>query len=391
MSQPTIRLKAGKERPVLQGHPWIFSGAIDALDTSLPAGAAVRICASDGTFLARGYVNPKCAITVRVVTLRDEPIDGDFVQHRVEAALALRRAVLPEDTTAFRLLNGEGDGLPGIIADVYAETIVVQCLTAGADMLRNDWMASLQTLLSPQCIFERSAGSVRREEGLASFEGVRAGALPDAGVIIRESGLQFVVDIAHGQKTGFYLDQRDNRRLVRDLAGGRNVLNAFSYSGAFSVYAAAGGANRVVSVDSSLPALDLARRSWLLNPSSVTAEWVSGDVFEYLRDMPEEFGLVVLDPPALVKRRHDLDRGIRAYRDLHVQTLRRLPADTFLFTFSCSQHMSRDLFLKIVHGAAADARREVQVLRHLGAAADHPFSLAHPEGEYLKGLLLHLR
>lgn len=391
MSELTIRLKAGKERPVLQGHPWIFSGAIDALDTSLPAGTAVRICASDGTFLARGYVNPKCAISVRVVSLRDDPINADFVHRRVEAALALRRALLPENTNAFRLLNGEGDGLPGIIADVYGDTIVVQCLTAGADVLRNDLMASLQALLSPQCIFERSAGNVRREEGLASFEGVRAGTLPDSGVIIRESGLQFVVDVAHGQKTGFYLDQRDNRRLVRDLARGRNVLNAFSYSGAFSVYAAAGGASRVVSVDSSLPALDLAQRSWSLNSSPVTAEWVTADVFEYLREMPEEFGLVVLDPPALVKRRHDLERGIRAYRDLHVQTLRRLPADTFLLTFSCSQHMSRDLFLKIVHGAAADTRREVQVLRHLGATADHPVSLAHPEGEYLKGLLLHLR
>jgi len=387
----TLRLKPGKERPVLQGHPWIFSGAIDRLDAALAAGAHVRICASDGTFLARGYVNPKCAITARVLTRADEPIDADFVHGRVRAALDLRRTLLSADTDAFRLLNGEGDGLPGVIADVYGGTVVLQCLTAGADSLRPDVIASLESLLSPSCVYERSAGAVRREEGLASFEGVRLGALPIPEVQIREHGLHFIVDVEHGQKTGFFLDQRDNRLLVRELAAGRLVLNAFSYSGAFSIYAAAGGAARVVSIDSSAPALELGKRSWSLNAAAAEAEWIDGDVFEYLREMPEPFGLVVLDPPALVKRRHDLDRGVRAYRDLHVQVFRRLPKDAFVVTFSCSQHMSRDLFVKVVHGAAADARCDVQVLRHLGAAADHPMSLAHPEGEYLKGLLLHVR
>lgn len=391
MDEATIRLKPGKQRPVLQGHPWIFSGAIDRLDPNLAAGTQVRICASDGTFLARGYVNPKCVIAARVLTRVDEPIDAGFVRARVDTALALRRAVLPPETDAFRLLNGEGDGLPGLIADVYGNTVVLQSLTAGADALRPDLVATLQSLLSPECVYERSAGAVRREEGLASFEGVRAGTLPASEVRIRECGLQFLVDVEHGQKTGFFLDQRDNRRLLRELARGRTVLNAFSYSGAFSVFAAAGGAVRVVSVESSLPALDLARRNWSLNPTSVDAEWIATDVFEYLRQMQEPFGGMVLDPPALVKRRHDLDRGVRAYRDLHVQALRRAPKDAFVLTFSCSQHMSRDLFVKVVHGAAADVGCDVQLLRHLGAGADHPMSLAHPEGEYLKGLLLRVR
>ena len=230
---------------------------------------------------------------------------------------------------------------------------------------------------------------MRREEGLAPEEGVVAGEVPAGPVSIRENGLRFLVDVQGGQKTGFFLDQRDNRALVRQLAAGRDVLNAFAYTGAFSIYAAAGGARHVTSVESSARALDLARDNWSVNQlDAAVGEFVEADVFRYLRDVERTFDLLILDPPALVKRRQELMRGARAYKDLHLWAFRRAAPDAYVMTFSCSQHVSAELFWKIVHGAAVDARRQVQVLRHLGPGADHPTSLAHPEGEYLKGLLL---
>lgn len=390
MTEPTLVLKSGKDRPVRFGHPWIFSGAIDRIDGEVAPGGVVRLCAADGSALGRAYFNPRCAIAARVLTRHDEPVDAAFIRERLAAALGLRRAILPESTNAFRLVNGEGDGLPGLIVDVYASTVVLQCLTAGADGLRPLLLAALQELLAPDCIYERSSGAVRREEGLESFDGVRHGSLPGMVEIV-ENGLRFAVDIEHGQKTGFFLDQRDNRQWARGLAGGRRVLNAFGYTGAFAVYAAAGGAAQVVSIDSSAPALVAAQRNVALNPSNVGSEWIEADVFHSLRQPQEPFDLLVLDPPALVKRRHDVDRGARAYKDLHLQAFRHAAPGAFLLTFSCSQHLSRELFAKIIHGAAADARRDVQIVRQLGAGGDHPVALAHPEGEYLKGLLLRVR
>ncbi|HVO24972.1 MAG TPA: class I SAM-dependent rRNA methyltransferase [Candidatus Margulisiibacteriota bacterium] len=389
MSEPIIHLKQGKERPVLLGHPWIFSGAIRELDPALPAGTLVRIDSAAGEFLGRGYANPRCAIAVRVLTRRDEPIDARFFHRRVADALALRHAILPADTEAYRLINGEGDRLPGFVADVYGPVVVLQCLTAGAAQLKRDLVTALQGALGPSGIYERSTGSVRREEGLEPAHGVIAGAVPADPFWVREAGHGFLVDVHGGQKTGFFLDQRDNRALAAQFAPGRMVLNAFAYTGAFSVYAGAAGARHVVSVESSARALDLARHNWTGNrlPSS-TAEFVEADVFEYLRDTNLAWDLLILDPPALVKRRHEVERGARAYKDLHLWAFRRASTGAYVLTFSCSQHVPADLFWKIVHGAAVDARREVQALRHLGPGADHPTSLAHPGGEYLKGLLL---
>jgi 23S rRNA (cytosine1962-C5)-methyltransferase len=389
VSEPIVRLKPKKERPVLLGHPWIFSGAIADLDPGLEPGQTVVVRSAGGEFLGRGYVNPHCAIAVRLLTRADEPVDAQLVQHRVAEALDLRRSILPPDTDAYRLLNGEGDFLPGTIADVYASTIVLQCLTAGAARLKALVIEALGATLAPAGIYERSTGAVRREEGLAPEEGVVAGEVPAGPISIRENGLRFLVDVQGGQKTGFFLDQRDNRSLVRQLAAGRDVLNAFAYTGAFSIYAAAGGARHVTSVESSARALDLTRGSWSVNQFDVSvAEFVEADVFRYFRDVERTFDLLILDPPALVKRRQELMRGARAYKDLHLWAFRRAAPDAYVMTFSCSQHISAELFWKIVHGAAVDARRQVQVLRHLGPGADHPTSLAHPEGEYLKGLLL---
>lgn len=389
MSEPIVRLKPKKERPVLLGHPWIFSGAIADLDPGLEPGQTVVVLSAGGEFLGRGYVNPRCAIAVRLLTRADEAIDAQLVQQRVAHALELRRRILPPASDAYRLINGEGDFLPGTIADVYASSIVLQCLTAGAAKLKPLVIEALDATLAPAGIYERSTGTVRREEGLAPEEGVVAGEVPAGPVSIRENGLRFLVNVQGGQKTGFFLDQRDNRALVRQLAAGHDILNAFAYTGAFSIYAAAGGARHVTSVESSPRALDLARDNWSVNQLGAgVGEFVEADVFRYLRDVERTFDLLILDPPALVKRRQELMRGARAYKDLHLWAFRRAAEDAYVMTFSCSQHVSPELFWKIVHGAAVDARRQVQVLRRLGPGADHPTSLAHPEGEYLKGLLL---
>lgn len=389
VSDPIVRLKPRKERPVLLGHPWIFSGAVADLDPNLEPGQTVTVHSAAGEFLGRGYVNPRCAIVVRLLTRVDEPIDAAFVQHRIARALELRRGVVPPDTDSYRLLNGEGDFLPGTIADVYASTIVLQCLTAGAAKLKPLLVDALRAALAPHVIYERSSGNVRREEGLPPEERALFGEEPQEPVLIREHGMRFFVDVRGGQKTGFFLDQRDNRALARTLASGRAVLNAFAFTGAFAIYAAAGGASRVTSVESSPRVLELARRNWMANDLAASAgETAEADVFRYLREVDRSFELLILDPPALVKRRQELARGTRAYKDLHLWAFRRAAAGAYIITFSCSQHVSAELFWKIVHGAAVDARRDVQVLQHLGPGADHPVSLGHPEGEYLKGLLL---
>jgi 23S rRNA (cytosine1962-C5)-methyltransferase len=323
-------------------------------------------------------------------------VDSAFIGRRIAGALHLRRAILPPKTDAFRVINGEGDFLPGIVADVYSSTVVLQCLTAGAERLKPWILEALSESLHPICIYERSVGNVRREEGLPQAVGALLGEAPSGPVEILENGLRFFVDVKAGQKTGFFLDQRDNRQLVRELGAGRRVLNAFAYSGAFSVYAAAGGASQVISVESSAGALEAARANWEANvhlpspqaPKPSSPSFLQADIFELLRQRSETYDLLVLDPPALVKRRHEVQRGARAYKDLHLWALKRAAPGAFIMTFSCSQHVSADLFWKIVHGAAVDAGRSLQMLRPLAAGADHPVSLAHPEGSYLKGMLL---
>ncbi len=385
---PTLVLRSGKDRPVRLGHPWIFSGAIRALDPALEPGTLARIVAADGSPLGVGTVNPRCAIAVRLLTRRDEPVDAAFIGRRIAAALALRARLVREDTDAYRLVNGEGDGLPGVLVDRYADTLVLQLLTAGAERLKPLLVAALAEHVRPAAIVERSEGAVRAAEGLAPAVGVVAGE-PPGEQVVRENGLRFLVHPGAGQKTGHFCDQRPNRARVRRLARGRRVLDAFAYSGGFAVHAGAGGAARVVVVDSSAAALAGAERNWVLNNLDADrAEFVGGDVGRVLRERDEPFELLVVDPPALVKQRKDVARGARAYKDLNLWALRRAAPGAFLLTFTCSQHVDATLFRKIVAGAAADARRSVTVLEHLGPGPDHPVALGHPEGEYLHGLLL---
>ncbi|HEV8715852.1 MAG TPA: class I SAM-dependent rRNA methyltransferase [Candidatus Binatia bacterium] len=387
----TVTLKAGREGPVIAGHPWIFSGAIARIVGEGPAGSLAQVVAADGSIAGIGYVNPRCSITVRMLSRQLEDIDADFVYGRLTAALALRRAVVPANATAYRLVNGEGDLLPGLIIDVYGPFIVCQSLTAGADLLKPLVVEGLVRLLSPRGIYEKSEGGVRQEEGLSNAAGVLWGEEPPPLVEIQENDCRFLVNVRGGQKTGFFLDQRENRALLGTVAQGKRILNGFAYTGGFGLVAARNGAEHIISVDSSEAALRGAQKNWRMNnlPEDY-GEFVQADMFSYLRQITESFDVVVLDPPPFIRRRQDRKVGITGYKEINLQALRLVAPGGQLFTFSCSQHLSTADFFHTILFAAADARRNVRVLKYLGPAADHPVNLAHPEGTYLKGLWLWL-
>lgn len=387
----TITLKPGREGPVRAGHPWVFSGAIASIQGHDTPGALARVTAADGTRLGVGYHNPNCSIAVRMLTREDEPIDASFVRRRLETALDLRRTLLPPKTTGYRLVNGEGDFLPGFVVDVYEQFAVCQCLTAGAEALKSLLVEGLVSLLSLQGIYEKSEGNVRQEEGLTNATGLLWGVEPPTFIEMQEHGCRFLLDPRGGQKTGFFLDQRDNRRLVHDLAADKNVLNGFAYTGGFGIFAAMGGAKHTVSVESSNTALRLARQNWSLNHlPEQQGTFLQEDMFSYIRKAPRPFDLIILDPPPFVRRRQDTHTGLKGYKEINVQAFRNLAPGGHLFTFSCSQHVSAQDFHQTVLFAAADAKRQVQLLRYLGPAVDHPLNLFHTEGAYLKGFWLRL-
>jgi len=384
-----VFLKKGRETPILRGHPWIFSGAIERTDGDAAGGAVADVLDSRGNWLARGFYNPKSQIRVRVLTWEKEEIDANFFARRLSQAAALRARLLPASTDSYRLVNGEGDSLPGLVIDRYADFLVCQFFTAGIDALKSSVVDALSALFKPKGIYERSEGGVREEEELPPSVGVLAGEEPPELIAITENQLKFLVDIRGGQKTGFFLDQRDNRALLASLAQEMRVLNCFGYTGAFAAYAIKGGARQVVSLESSRSALDLAKQTFELNGfSAASYELIRADVFSYLKNSTEEFELIVLDPPSLAQRRGNVEAAAGSYKFLNLHALRLLQPSGLLFTFSCSQHLSSDLFQKIVFGAAVDAGRKVQLLKRVGHPPDHPVSLHHPEGEYLKGLLL---
>lgn len=384
-----VKLKPGKDGAARAGHPWIFSGAIREIEGEAPAGAFVRVEAADGALLGVGTFNPRGSIAVRLLGREGEPIDASLVRTRVAEARALRAdlGLIGEDT-GYRLLNGEGDWLPGVVVDVYAGWAVLQILTAGAERLREPLVEALVAEIAPHGVYERSAGGVRHDEGLTDRIGVAWGAEPPESIEIRENGARLLVDVRAGQKTGFYLDQRSNRALLASLASGRRVLNAFAYTGAFSVAAGLAGAAHVTSVETSGPALEAGREGWSrngLDPERAT--WVAEDVFDFLGRGDRRFDVVVLDPPPFARHRADRDRAVRAYRDLNRRALKAVERGGLLLTFSCSAHVPRDLFEHIVATSLGPGMR-LQVLARLGAAADHPVLAAHTEGEYLCGLLV---
>ncbi|MGH7798523.1 MAG: class I SAM-dependent rRNA methyltransferase [Candidatus Binatia bacterium] len=384
----TIYLKPGRERPVLNGHPWIFSGAIEQSQGNEQAGVA-DIFDSKGNWLARGLYNPKSQIRVRVLTWQKDAIDGDFFARRLRQAYAFRQRHLSAATSAYRIVNGEGDFVPGLFVDRYGGFLVCQFFSSGMALFREEILEALNDLDSIEGIFERSEGRVGDEEGLASSVGVMRGEAPPPAIEVMENGYKFLVDVRRGQKTGFFLDQRDNRAFLSSLARDRSVLNCFAYTGAFSVYAFAGGAKEVVTFDSSQAALELAERNLELNGfGDAPGELLKGDAFAYLKEIDKKFDLIVLDPPSLAHKRSDVDAAAGGYKFLNLHALKHLNPGGLLVTFSCSQHLPIELFQKIVFGAAVDARRKIAVIKRLGQPIDHPVSLHHPEGEYLKGLAL---
>ncbi len=386
---PNILLKKGRDVPILRGHPWIFSGAVEKIEGESASAGIADVFDHQRNWLARGLYNPKSQIRVRVLTWAKEEIDSSFFSRRLSDAAALREKLVSPSTDGYRLVNGEGDLLPGLVVDRYGEFLVCQFYTAGIDNLKGVVVDALMNLFKPRGIYDKSEGGVRDEEELPPSIGVLAGEEPPALIRIEENGIRFLVDIRKGQKTGFFLDQRDNRALLASLARERTVLNCFAYTGGFAAYALKGGAKRVVSVETSRPALDLAKQSFDLNGLSIgDRDLVRADVFSYLKNCAEEFDIVVLDPPSLAHRRGDVEAAAGGYKFLNLHALRLLEPGGMLLTFSCSSHISPDLFQKIVFGAAVDAGRIVQIVKRIGHAPDHPVSLHHPEGDYLKGLLL---
>ena len=390
---PRLRLKPGREKSLRLRHPWIFSGALATDDASHEHGITVDVHTADGAFMARAAYSPVSQIRARVWTFdAHEPIDAAFFARRVNRAVAERTPMQDAGHTGCRLIHGESDGLPGVIADRYADTIVLQLSSAGAERWRETIITALVGATGAACIFERSDADVRKLEGLLPRIGIAHGTLPDAVTFV-EDGLTYRADVVAGQKTGFYLDQRTSRARVRSLAAGRNMLNVFCYTGSFTLAALAGGATHVVSVDSSADALALARENMARNPTlpAARAEWVEADAFtelRKLRDRAATYDLIVLDPPKFAPTAAHAERAARAYKDVNLLALKLLRPGGLLATFSCSGGIDADLFRKIIAGAAVDAGADACVIGHFGAGADHPVALAFPEGEYLKGLLL---
>jgi 23S rRNA (cytosine1962-C5)-methyltransferase len=390
---PALVLAPGREKSSRLRHPWIFSGAVERVEGDPAPGDTVTVVAADGTFLARAAYSPESQIRARVWSFDSrDTIDAAFFARRIARAAAARASLFDASHSAARILHGESDGLPGAVADRYGDVIVLQCSSAGAERWRETIAAALAEATGARCVFERSDADVRSLEGLSPRVGPLVGDLPEAVAMV-EDDLAYRVDVALGQKTGFYLDQRENRRIVRRHALGRRVLNAFCYTGGFSLAALAGGATSVVSIDSSSEALQMARENLARNASldAARATWKEGDVFaelRKLRDVGESFDMVVLDPPKFAPTAAHAERAARAYKDINLLALKLLGPGGLLATFSCSGGISTDLFRKIVAGAAVDAAADAQVIAHLTAGADHPVALNFPEGDYLKGLLV---
>ncbi|MBI4928035.1 MAG: class I SAM-dependent rRNA methyltransferase [Anaerolineae bacterium] len=389
----TLTLRPGRDKSVLQGHPWIFSGAVDRVDGAPESGETVAVRSASGDFLAWAAFSPLSNIRARVWTRsQDESVDAAFFHRRLATALNMRVAMnIRQETNAMRLVHGESDGLPGLVVDQYNRWLVVQFLSAGPERWREDIIRQLVELFQPEGIFERSDVDVRELEGLLPRTGPLAGRAPVGPVEILENEIRYQVNLVEGQKTGFYVDQRFNRSRLRAYAEGREALNCFCYTGGFSLSALAGGARSVLSIDSSVDALRQAQENARLNGMTVPeTDWLEADVFtalRKLRDQARSFDLIVLDPPKFAPTAAQAERAARGYKDINLLAFKLLRPGGLLFTFSCSGGVSMDLFQKIVAGAAQDANADALVLERLYQGRDHPVSLNFPEGTYLKGLV----
>lgn len=390
----SLVLKKGREKAVLRKHPWIFSGAIQSVAGQPEPGETVEIQDANGQFLAWAAYSPTSQIRARIWGWDEaQPPDSDMLIQRIRDAVELRDRFIDKDqTSAYRLIHAESDLLPGLIVDQYAKSLVIQVLSAGIELLRDTIIQILVDLLHPDCIYERSDVAVRALEGLPERSGVVYGTLPDQPMIISENNLNFKVNLISGQKTGFYIDQRDNRQFCRQLAQGKSVLNCFSFTGGFTAYALAGGAKSTLSIDSSEEAIDLARENIALNQLPVDpCEWLVGDVFEALRSLRDQgqlFDMVILDPPKFAPTASQAQGAARGYKDINLYGFKLLKPGGMLMTFSCSGGINESFFQKIVADAALDAGVDAKILYRLSQAPDHPTLLSFPEGSYLKGLVI---
>ncbi len=386
-----IILKLGREKSAINQHPWLFSGAIQNIEGSPKNGELVQVYSGKGQFLGQGFFNKRTSISVRFLSFTDEPINNDFWVRKISQAIDLRRQIIdPATTNAYRLIHSEGDFLPGLVVDKYADYLSLQVSSAGMEKEKEVIIKILCEILKPVGIYERSDMISRKIEGLSPATGVVFGEVPDL-VEIKENGLKFLVDLKQGQKTGLFLDQRDSRAKVGKYSAGKKVLNCFSYTGGFSVYAAANQAKQTLSIELSADALKLTQDNFKLNNLSLeNNKLLQADVFDALRDLrkaeQEKFDLIILDPPAFTKNAESVKTAARGYKDINFQALHLASPNSLFVTCSCSQYIDQMLFQKIVHDAARDAQRQLQILEIWGQAADHPVSIAHPEGRYLKSL-----
>ena len=399
----TIILKKGKESSLLRFHPWIFSGAIQAIDDDVEEGDTVRVLSHDKQFLAVGHYQIG-SIAVRVLSFEDITIDGDFWRERLQKAYEVRKAIgvirKPSASsvridknvnTTYRLVHGEGDNLPGLIIDIYDDTAVMQAHSVGMHVCRQEIAEALVDVMgqSLHAIYYKSETTLPFKANLGQENGFIYGSTENNIAI--ENGLKFHIDWLKGQKTGFFVDQRDNRALLEHYSKGRSVLNMFCYTGGFSVYALRGGARLVHSVDSSAKAIELTRANVELNfPGDKRHEAYAEDAFKYLDEHDDTYDLIILDPPAFAKHRKALRNGLRGYTRLNVKGLQKIRHGGILFTFSCSQVVTKENFREAVFTAAAQTGRRVRILHQLHQPADHPINIYHPEGEYLKGLVLYV-
>ncbi len=383
-----VYLRNGKDKALRMGHPWVFSGAVHHVEGQADAGTICDVFTAGGELLGSGFINPGSTIRVRMLSTNGEMFNPSDLSQRIADAIALRAPLLDDKTDCCRLVNSEGDNLPGLIVDKYGPGLCVQILTAGMEKFTAEIVSCLGQCMSPDFIYERSDTDARLREGLSGRDGCMKGTLPPS-VTVLENGLRFNADIATGQKTGFFLDQRDNRALFAAYAKGKTLCDCFCYSGGFSVYGLSHDARYSTLVDISKEASGVAKSNCALNNIDRSRfETVGADVFDYLRKTDKQFECIVLDPPKFAKHKGEVSAAARGYKDINLLAMKNIRKNGILFTFSCSNAIDPNLFRQIVFAAAADSRRHVQVLHVLCAAPDHPFNIAHREGEYLKGLVL---
>lgn len=388
----TIKLRNGKDQSLKRFHPWIFSGAIARMDDGIAEGDIVRVVDSKEEFLAIGHYQIG-SIAVRVLSFTDIEINDSFWFSRLDKALQARRVcnIIRPDNNTYRLVHGEGDRLPGLIIDIYDNAAIIQAHSVGMHMQRKDIARQLRTLYGDKltCIYYKSETTLPYKADLSEESGFLYGKASD--VVATENGLKFYIDWLKGQKTGFFIDQRNNRSLIEKYSQGKKVLNMFCYTGGFSVYALRGGASMVHSVDSSERAIEMTNRNIALNfPDAANHEAYATDAFSYLRDMDNSYDLIVLDPPAFAKHKDALRNALKGYTRLNAKAMQKIKPGGILFTFSCSQAVNKDQFRLAVFTAAAQSHRFVRVLHQLHQPTDHPINIYHPEGEYLKGLVLYI-